>query len=86
MNEVKGLLRSKTFHGILLAALGFLAGPEALPLLEPIFGGTLPGWMASILKAVGLLFALYGRITAKAQIVGVATRTEPSQAPIERRV
>jgi hypothetical protein len=72
-------------HGILIAALGVLAGPEAAPLLEPVFGGTLPGWATTILKAAGLLYAAYGRATATAQISGVVTKADTVEIPIERR-
>lgn len=69
----------KTVAGLAITLLGFVGGPEFAPLLTPIFGGTLPGWVTKLSVIAGLLFALYGRWKAETPIFNVS---EP--APIVR--
>jgi hypothetical protein len=66
MNDVKGILLSKTFWGIVLMLLAkfvpHLAGISAEDVVEVV---------SAVLTAVGAVVALIGRITAKATIKGI---------------
>lgn len=78
----KATIKSRTLWGLAIAALAFLAGPDALQLVGEIFGTTPPMWVTKVLGAASVLYAAYGRMKATEQLVD---QEKPIERPVELR-
>jgi hypothetical protein len=66
MNEYKNILCSKTIWGIGLTFIGLLGSKLGMPITE----GETESILTSLLQIIGMLFAIYGRVTASKKLIG----------------
>jgi hypothetical protein len=65
MDNVKGLVFTKTFWGVVITLVGLV-----LPKIRTLDPEAAASVAEQVMQAVGAVIALIGRITAKAQVVG----------------